>query len=46
MKELIAYETRHGVMWLGEEDQDMAWRRWTGCKCEGKVGGFGAMDRT
>jgi hypothetical protein len=25
MKEHIAYETWHGVMWLGGEDQDEAW---------------------
>jgi hypothetical protein len=25
MKELITYETWHGVMWLGEEGQDEAW---------------------
>jgi hypothetical protein len=25
MKELIAYETWHGVMWLGREDQDKTW---------------------
>jgi hypothetical protein len=25
MKELIAYETWHEVMWLGGEDQDEAW---------------------
>ena len=29
----------------GGEDQDKTWRRWTGCKREGQVGGFGAMDR-
>jgi hypothetical protein len=25
MKDLIAYETWHEVMWLGGEDQDEAW---------------------
>ena len=45
MKELIAYETWHWVMWLRwrRSRQDLAW--WTGCKREGKVRGFGAMDR-
>jgi hypothetical protein len=43
MKEVIAYETWHGVMWLDGEDQDKAWCRWTSCKCEGKVGGFRVM---
>jgi hypothetical protein len=33
-------------MWLGGEDQDRAWHRLIGCKYEGQVGGFGAMDRT
>jgi hypothetical protein len=27
----------------GGEDQDLA--QWTGCKCEGQVGGFEARDR-
>ena len=45
MKELIAYETWHWVMWLRwrRSRQDLAW--WTGCKSEGQVGGFRAMDR-
>jgi len=45
MKELIAYETWHGVVWLDGEDQDKALRWWTGCKCEGQVGGFEATNR-
>ena len=32
-------------MWLGGEDQYKVLHRWTGCKCEGQVGGFGPMDR-
>jgi hypothetical protein len=37
MKEFIAYETWHGVMWLRwrRSRQGLAW--WTGCKCEGQV---------
>ena len=27
------------------ENQDKALRRWTGCKCEGQVGGFEATNR-
>ena len=44
MKDLIAYETWHGVMWLRwrRSRQDLA--RQTGCKYEGQVRGFGAMD--
>jgi hypothetical protein len=44
LKELIAYEW-HWVMWLRRRRsrQDLAW--WTGCKREGQVGGFGAIDR-
>ena len=44
MKGLVAYETWHGVMWLRwrRSRQDLAW--WTGCKREGQVRGFGAMD--
>jgi hypothetical protein len=45
IKELISYETRHGVMWLCGEDQE-TWLGYygPGCKCEGQVRGFGAMD--
>jgi hypothetical protein len=45
MKELIAYETWHGVMWLRwrRSRWGLAW--WTSCKCEGQVRGFRAMDR-
>jgi len=32
-------------LWLDVEDQDKALRRWTGCKCEGQVGGFEATKR-
>jgi hypothetical protein len=32
-------------MWLGGEDQDMAWHRWIDCKCEEQVRGFGATHR-
>ena len=40
MKELIAYETWHWVMWLRwrRSRQDLPW--WTGCKYEGQIGGF------
>jgi hypothetical protein len=46
MKELIEYETCHGIMWLGGEDQEI-WLSYdrSGCKCEGQVWGFGAIDR-
>ena len=45
MKELIANETWHCVMWSRwrRSRQDLAW--WTRCKREGQVRGFGAMDR-
>jgi hypothetical protein len=46
MKELIAYDIWHGVMWLGGEDQDKAWLQWTGCKCEGQVRVFKATNHT
>ena len=44
MKELIAYESWHGIMWLRwrRSRQGLAW--WTSCKREGQVGGFRAMD--
>jgi hypothetical protein len=44
MKELIAYETWNGVMWLRwrRSRQDLA--RQTSCKCEGQVNGFEARD--
>jgi hypothetical protein len=45
MKELIAYDALHGVMWLGGKDQGKAWCRWTSCKCEGQVRGFGVTHR-
>jgi len=32
-------------VWLDGEDQDKDLRRWTGCKCEGQVGGFEATNR-
>ena len=36
MKELIAYKTRHNVMWLGGEDQETRLGYdGLGCKCEG-----------
>jgi hypothetical protein len=44
MKELIAYETWHGVMWPRWQRSRWGLARRTGCKCEGQVGGFGAMD--
>ena len=44
MKEIIAHETWHGVMWLDGEDRDKTLRRWTGCKCERQVGGFEATN--
>ena len=45
MKELIAYETWHGVKWLRwrRSRQDLSW--WTGSKREGQVEGFRVMDR-
>jgi hypothetical protein len=45
MKELIANETWHWVMWSRwrRSWHDLAW--WASCKSEGQVGGFGAMDR-
>jgi hypothetical protein len=45
MKELIAQETWHWVMWSRwrRSRHDLAW--WTSCKCEGKVRGFEARNR-
>lgn len=46
MKELGAYETWHGIMWLYEEDQETCFGCvGPSCKCEGQVKDFGAMDR-
>ena len=42
MKECIAYETWHRVVWLDGEDQNKALHRWIGCKCEGQVRGVEA----
>ena len=44
-KELIAYKTRHDVMWLDREDQE-ARLGYKGpcCKCEGQARGPGAID--
>jgi hypothetical protein len=44
MKELIAYETWHGVMWQRWRRLRWGLARWTGCKCEGQVGGFEVRD--
>ena len=32
-------------MWLDGEDRDKTLHRWTGCKCEGQVGGFEVTNR-
>jgi hypothetical protein len=46
MKELGACETWHGIMWLYGEDQETSFAcDGPGCKCEGQVKDFGAMDR-
>jgi hypothetical protein len=37
MKELIVYETWHGVMWLGGEDQDWAWLNGLVASMKGKL---------
>jgi hypothetical protein len=46
MKELIAYEPWHDVMWLGGEDQEVGHQyKGPGCKREGQARGSGAMYR-
>ena len=44
LKGLIAYKTRHGVIWLGREDQEVRLGyKGLGCKCEGQARGSGAI---
>ena len=41
-----SFHMRHDiVLWLDGEDRDKALRWWTGCKCEGNVGGFEETNR-
>ena len=44
-KELIAYKTQHGVIWLDRQDQEARLGyKGPGCKCEGQARGSRAID--